>query len=63
MLLLWDGLPAYRTQSVKDFLSAGMKIYKAMADLNADFFIHSGGIIYADGPITEAEIKLEDSIV
>ncbi len=41
----------------------GMKIYKAMADLNADFFVHSGDTIYADGPINEEERTLEDGTV
>ena len=41
----------------------GMKIYKAMAELDADFFVHSGDTIYADGPINEAERTLEDGTI
>lgn len=37
----------------------GMKIYKAMAALDADFFVHSGDMIYADGPM-QTEVKLDD---
>ncbi len=40
----------------------GMKLYKAMTALQADFFIHSGDMIYADGPIT-AEVKLADGTI
>ena len=34
-----------------------------MADLDADFFIHSGDTIYADNPIDEEERMLEDGTV
>jgi alkaline phosphatase D len=37
----------------------GMKLYEAMRRGNADFFIHSGDNIYADGPI-QAEVRLPD---
>ncbi len=37
----------------------GMRIYETMRRLNPDFFIHSGDLIYADGPI-QAEVKLDD---
>lgn len=40
----------------------GMKIYKTMADLQPDFFVHCGDTIYADGPI-QAEVELEDGTV
>ncbi|MEM7531494.1 MAG: alkaline phosphatase D family protein [Chloroflexota bacterium] len=41
----------------------GMKIYKQMASLEPDFFIHSGDTIYADNPINNAEIELADGTV
>lgn len=37
----------------------GMRIYEAMRKRQADFFIHTGDNIYADGPIP-AEVKLRD---
>jgi len=40
----------------------GMRIYKAMADVAPDFFIHSGDYIYADGPI-KPEVPLADGSV
>jgi alkaline phosphatase D len=40
----------------------GMKIYKAMAALNPDFFVHSGDTIYADNPVL-AEVKLADGTI
>jgi alkaline phosphatase D len=36
-----------------DLSCGGMKIYEAMRQTQADFFIHSGDTIYADGPLTE----------
>jgi alkaline phosphatase D len=35
----------------------GMKIYETMRRLEPDFFVHSGDMIYADGPI-QAEVAL-----
>jgi len=37
----------------------GMRIYQTMANLEPDFFIHSGDTIYADGPMEET-VELED---
>jgi alkaline phosphatase D len=37
----------------------GMKIYDALRRADPDFFIHSGDMIYADGPI-QSEVKLAD---
>ncbi|WP_199442370.1 alkaline phosphatase D family protein [Umezawaea beigongshangensis] len=31
----------------------GMPIFRAMAERNPDFFVHSGDTVYADGPLTE----------
>lgn len=31
----------------------GMRIFRAMAERDPDFFLHSGDTIYADGPLTE----------
>ncbi|WP_295960216.1 alkaline phosphatase D family protein [Rhodoferax sp.] len=37
----------------------GMSIYEQMRKVNPDFFLHSGDIIYADGPIS-AQVTLPD---
>jgi alkaline phosphatase D len=37
----------------------GMRIYRTMHERHADFFVHCGDTIYADGPIP-AEVKLND---
>src|SRR5919106_1493514 len=31
----------------------GMRIFRAMAERDPDFFLHSGDAVYADGPLTE----------
>ena len=31
----------------------GMRIFRAMAERDPDFFLHSGDTVYADGPLTE----------
>lgn len=59
---LWSGDTAGQGWGINEEWG-GMKIYKAMAELDADFFVHSGDTIYADGPITEAEISLDDGTV
>ncbi|MBD2297006.1 alkaline phosphatase D family protein [Anabaena sphaerica FACHB-251] len=40
----------------------GMKIYETMRQMNPDFFVHCGDIIYADGPIV-AERNLDDGTI
>lgn len=40
----------------------GMRIYRMMADLRPDFFIHSGDTIYADNPM-QAEVSLPDGTI
>ena len=40
----------------------GMRIFKSMADLEPDFFVHSGDTIYADVPL-KAEVKLPDGTI
>jgi alkaline phosphatase D len=37
----------------------GMPIFAAMADRDPDFFLHSGDVVYADGPIQE-HVELPD---
>ena len=37
----------------------GMRLYETMARHNPDLFIHSGDMIYADGPL-QPEVKLDD---
>lgn len=40
----------------------GMRLYETMARHNPDLFIHSGDMIYADGPLLP-EVKLDDGTV
>jgi alkaline phosphatase D len=40
----------------------GMKLYEVMRQSAPDFFVHSGDMIYADGPIA-AEVRLPDGTV
>ena len=40
----------------------GMRTFSAMQELRPDFFVHSGDVCYADGPI-ESEISLDDGSV
>jgi alkaline phosphatase D len=52
----WSGDTAGQGWGI-DPARGGMRIYKAIADLRPDFFIHSGDTIYADIPI-KPEIQL-----
>ena len=54
----WSGDTAGQGWGI-DPSRGGMRIYKAIADLRPDFFIHSGDTIYADIPIPP-RIKLPD---
>ncbi|HKE95735.1 MAG TPA: alkaline phosphatase D family protein [Povalibacter sp.] len=47
---LWSGDTAGQGWGI-DLGFGGMKIYEAMRQTQADFFIHSGDTIYADGPM------------
>jgi alkaline phosphatase D len=40
----------------------GIRIYRAMEEVEPDFFLHCGDSIYADGPLA-AEVPLEDGTV
>lgn len=57
----WSGDTAGQGWGI-DPARGGMPVYKALADLQPDFFIHSGDTIYADIPILP-EIKLRDGTV
>jgi alkaline phosphatase D len=57
----WSGDTAGQGWGI-DRSRGGMRVYKALADLRPDFFIHSGDTIYADIPILP-EIKLPDGTV
>jgi alkaline phosphatase D len=57
----WSGDTAGQGWGI-DPSRGGMPIYRAIADLAPDFFIHSGDTIYADLPIPP-EIKLPDGQV
>ncbi|AHG01979.1 alkaline phosphatase (plasmid) [Halostagnicola larsenii XH-48] len=47
---LWGGDVAGQGWGI-DPEHGGMKIFETMADLDPDFFIHSGDAVYADGPL------------
>jgi len=49
---LWSGDTAGQGWGINPDIN-GMRIYNSMLQENADFFIHSGDTIYADGPIAE----------
>ena len=40
----------------------GLRLYETMARHNPDVFIHSGDMIYADGPL-QAEVRLDDGTI
>ncbi len=61
VLFAWSGDTAGQGWGI-DRARGGMRVYKALADLRPDFFIHSGDTIYADIPILP-EIKLRDGTV
>ena len=43
-------------------IEAGMPGYTAMADLDPDFFVHSGDTVYSDGPIPATKARRDGSI-
>jgi len=49
---LWSGDTCGQGWGI-DLSFGGMKIYEAMRQTQADFFIHCGDTIYADGPLSE----------
>lgn len=55
---VWTGDTAGQGWGINPDLG-GMYTYRAMHDLDPDFFIHSGDTIYADGPI-QAEVTEAD---
>lgn len=55
---LWSGDTAGQGWGI-DEARGGMKTYDTMRRSNADFFVHCGDTIYADGPI-RAEVRLPD---
>lgn len=54
----WSGDTAGQGYGI-DVSRGGMRTYRAMAERQPDFFIHSGDLIYADNPI-EPSITLPD---
>ena len=58
--LLWSGDTCGQGWGINPDLG-GMRIYEAMRQRGADFFIHSGDTIYADNPIPR-EVRLSPSI-
>jgi alkaline phosphatase D len=55
---VWTGDTAGQGWGINDAWG-GMRGYEAMRHTRPDFFLNSGDLIYADGPIT-AEVKLAD---
>jgi alkaline phosphatase D len=53
---VWSGDTAGRGWGI-DREWGGMRLYEVMRRLQPDFFVHSGDMIYADGPI-RAEVPL-----
>lgn len=58
---LWSGDTAGQGWGI-DEARGGMRAYEAMRRAGADFFIHCGDTIYADGPIAP-EVRLPDGSV
>ena len=59
---LWSGDTAGQGWGI-DLSFGGMKIYEAMRQTQADFFIHSGDTIYADGPMTERVTDTSGNVI
>lgn len=55
---LWSGDTAGQGWGINEAWG-GMRCYETMRRTGADFFIHCGDTVYADGPI-QAEVKLPD---
>src|SRR5262245_60432048 len=61
LTLVWGGDVCGQGWGINpDF--GGLKIFETMRSLTPDLFIHSGDMIYADGPI-QSEVKLDDGLV
>lgn len=58
---LWSGDTAGQGWGI-NLEFGGMKIYQSMKNENADFFIHCGDTVYADGPIQETQ-EAEDGLI
>ncbi len=58
VLFVWGGDVVGQGWGINpDF--GGMKIFGEMRKLQPDFFVHSGDVIYADGPV-QAEVRLDN---
>src|SRR5262245_10304243 len=61
LTLVWGGDVCGQGWGINpDF--GGLKIFESMRSLTPDLFIHSGDMIYADGPI-QSEVKLEQDLL
>lgn len=58
---LWSGDTAGQGWGINPEFG-GMKIYKSMRAENADFFIHCGDTIYADGPIQATQETADGTV-
>lgn len=59
--LLWSGDTAGQGYGINPEIG-GMTIFSAMADRQPDLFLHSGDVVYADGPLEE-NVTLPDGRV
>ena len=57
----WSGDTAGQGFGI-DLARGGMKTFATMRDLHPDFFVHSGDVCYADGPIS-SEMMLDDGTI
>ncbi|MEM7314178.1 MAG: alkaline phosphatase D family protein [Planctomycetota bacterium] len=55
---VWSGDTAGQGFGI-DVNRGGMRTYETMRKLKPDFFVHSGDVVYADGPF-EKQVKLKD---
>ena len=58
LTLVWGGDTAGQGWGI-DTSRGGMRIYEAMRRREPDLFVHSGDLIYADGPIAPS-VRLDD---
>ena len=58
---LWSGDVVGQGWGINESLG-GMTIFGTMADLEPDFFIHSGDAIYADGPVPESQEQSDGGV-
>ena len=50
----WNPPTPYQFKNAMPTRKGGLRIYESMRRVQPDFFIHSGDLIYADGPLANA---------